>query len=362
MVIGLGRVGFSYSTERTFASSHVGAFLSNPKIQTLVVVDSDYRKCQSVLKYLDENGSLIHSGQLVLTGQDYVKAVQEFQPNIVSIATNTASHKEILIDLIHPKGPEVICVEKPLADSVDDAEQMCNRWAYIYGLTERKKPRVAVNFSRRWHRNWQRVKEILDSGRIGKPLLAVGHHPGPLVRSGIHMLDLFNWYFGEVDKVCAGQPQPSWMTKKYPETDDFAYNANLTYKNGAAAYLSAAELSSTDYQLFELEIFGEKGAIRMFDNGGLFVEQELEKRKAYGGLDALSMNPMFDNRYVDEYPNYMASMVEDLVQAAQGSKNYPQCTLDDGLRAQYLVSMITQSKGRWLTADDIDRKARVKSL
>jgi hypothetical protein len=48
MVIGLGRVGFSYSTEsqRGFSTSHVGAYLFHPDIDTVIGVDTDKEKLE----------------------------------------------------------------------------------------------------------------------------------------------------------------------------------------------------------------------------------------------------------------------------------------------------------------------------
>ena len=364
MVVGLGRVGFEYSQIRHLEDSHWGAYMMKPDIDTVIGVDLDderLRKAEAWVNSASFQTSPFASPKRVIFEKDYVEAVEAHKPEIASVCVPTPGHYDVMKDLCHKDGPEVICLEKPVASSLEEANKIANRTAYIYGLTE-KKPRVAVNLSRRWHPTFRKVKEILGKGEIGKPLLAIGHHPGPLLRSGIHMLDLFNWYFGEVECGRSHTISDSWMTKKMPETDDVAISGEFIFKNGTRVLFLASELAEVDYQHFELEIFGEKGGITVLDNGVDLVMRDINTDFTnYGGLKGLRFlyNP-------EEYPlglgaKPMVAMVDDLVQCVQNPKRQPLCNLEDGIQAQIMVHMLRQSKFELIHPDNVNSNEVIKS-
>lgn len=378
LVIGLGRVGYEYSRTRGLEASHFGALCMSEKIDTVIGVDKNEVRLKDVEEWV--NSAEFQTKKLPSTKHfafysDYVEAIKKEHPEITIVATPTPSHYEIMKDIVHPDGPDVICLEKPLGSSLDEANRIANRQAYVWGLTRDLKPhpKVCVHFDRRWHPTWRKVKELLDEGEIGKPLVAIGHHPGPLLRSGIHMLDLFNWYFGTPDKARALSAKVSWMTKKYAETDDDAYNAEIRYNiNGplwqTTAMLLGADLGDVNYQVFELQIYGERGSISVYDNGVLLSMRGVEERQSYGMLRALDMDWTWnvEGDWVNrKYHQTMPLLVEDLVQAVENPEHQLANSLEDGVRAQMLVSMIRQSgmtSGQWMSPESVDQQETVKSI
>ena len=176
------------------------------------------------------------------------------------------------------------------------------------------------------------------------------------------MLDLFNWYFGEVKCGRSHTISDSWVTRKIPETDDVAISGEFIFKNGTRVLFLASELAEVDYQHFELEIFGEKGGITVLDNGVDLVMRDINADFTnYGGLKGLRFlyNP-------EEYPlglgaKPMVAMVDDLVECVKDPLKKPACSMDDGIRAQNLVHMLRQSKFELIHPDDVNMSEVIHS-
>jgi predicted dehydrogenase len=367
MVIGLGRVGFSYSTEsqRGFSTSHVGAYLFHPDIDTVIGVDTDKEKLEEAALWDREIKPQYISMDPInkktfLLYSDYVDAIKEQNPEIVSVCVPTPAHYTVMKDICHPMGPDLICLEKPVAESNEKADMIANRAAYIYGLTEQKRPRVIVNFTRRWDQRWIYVKNELEK-RIGHPLVAIGMHPGPLLRTGVHMIDLFNWFFGRPITVTgkSNATFSNWLQKKFPETDDWNGDAEILYPNGVQAFLIGAYMCDVDYQHFEIQIYGSRGAMIVSHNGGKLEIRPKQESDDYGGLPALA-SQLLDLRHMNK-KTPMQCMIDDLVECVKTPKRMPACSVEDGINAQLVVSMIRQSNLKPLNVADVDVKEVIHS-
>jgi predicted dehydrogenase len=347
MVIGLGRVGWSYSKEkgRGFASSHLGAYYVHNEIDSVVAVDSNEKQLSECAQWF-RNSDFTGPKKDVVFLSNYVEAVGKWNPDIVSICVPTPMHHDIMRNICQRHGPKVICLEKPVAPSMMEANQIANEVAHTYA--DHRKPKVAVNFTRRWDERYQAVKSQINLGRIGKPVLAVGHHPGPLLRTGIHMLDLFNWYLGD-PRCLVGiiESKDNWMTEKFPETNDRSGSGIIRYKGDSYGVLANMGLDIPGFTLFELLLYGNKGAIKIEDNARSVRIQQIEDSQHYAGLRELTTRDDLA-RLQTGMESPMTRMVDDLAECVKDPDRIPQCTIEDGIRAQRLVHMIRQCK---LTSD-----------
>lgn len=123
------------------------------------------------------------------------------------VATHLDTHCQITIDALK-KGIHVLC-EKPMAVSVEECERMVN--------TARECNRLlVVNFNTRCGPVYRRIKQLIDSGAVGKvrvvrivfnwschqwkpiqrmeAFMAGG---GPLLDSAVHFFDGVRWYTGQ---------------------------------------------------------------------------------------------------------------------------------------------------------------------
>jgi hypothetical protein len=58
----------------------------------------------------------------------------------------------------------------------------------------------------------------------------------------------------------------------------------------------------------------------------------------------------------------MPTLVDDLVKAVEDPKHQLACSLEDGVQAQLLVSMIRQSNMKWIPPDEVNPQEMVKSI
>jgi len=359
MVIGLGRVGWSYSKEkgRGFGSSHFGAYYTHRDIDSVVAVDANAKRLSECARWFQRTNQRRRMGKEVVFVQDYVEALRKYRPDVVSVCVPTPLHNEVMKNLCYEDGPRVICLEKPIAPSLVEAMQIAKRVANA--CEQFGKPCVAVNFTLRWDRNWRTMKHWLP--RI-EPVVAHGKHPGPLLRTGIHMLDMFNNFFGDPVRVIgeSDASYPSWMTRKMPETDDYSGWGVVEYANGTRAYLVGGELAKEDpYVLFEMEILGKKGAILARRNGADISLELAKQSKRYKGLRELE--PDTSKHIVAATNNPRVTMVDDLVRCVRDSRRRPACDLQDAIKAETLVHLIRQSHLKWIKPEEVDTTESIRS-
>jgi predicted dehydrogenase len=152
------------------------------------------------------------------TVHDWHHLVERNDIDIVVVATPNVFHREMCIEAMK-HGKHVVC-EKPLATTPEDAEEIC-------ATARTTGAKLMTNFNHRAHDHMQRAREIVDRGRIGRPMLfrgrighgrfVVGPSPsgadrflakgvwnldpaqsggGTLTDNGVHLLDLARWFMG----------------------------------------------------------------------------------------------------------------------------------------------------------------------
>jgi len=137
-----------------------------------------------------------------------------------------------------------VLVEKPLASSLQDCDAMIE-------AGRKANLKLGVISQRRWYPPTLRVKEAIDEGKIGKPVLATinmlgwrdeayyqsddwrgswdKEGGGVMVNQAPHQLDLFCWLMGPIDEVYG-----YWANLNHPyiEVEDTAL-AIVKFKSGA---------------------------------------------------------------------------------------------------------------------------------
>ena len=142
-------------------------------------------------------------------GFDTIDAVDVEADGIV-IATPTETHAPLTIKAVQ-RGWHVL-VEKPLAESLDAADRMISA-AHDAGV------HILVGHHRRHHPAVARAKEIIDTGDLGRPVVAsliwamrkpddyfdadwrAGMNGAPVKQNLIHDVDTLRYLFGEVTDV-----------------------------------------------------------------------------------------------------------------------------------------------------------------
>lgn len=129
------------------------------------------------------------------TSVDYLFAKE--QPDLVSIATPTSTHKQITIECL--KAGAHVLLEKPIAQNLNAAKA-------IIRAEKKYKRKLMIGHIERFNPVVIRTKKLLKEKRLGKILLysairsgKIRSHPPSdvLLDLGIHDLDLFRYLIGE---------------------------------------------------------------------------------------------------------------------------------------------------------------------
>ena len=255
--INVGVIGVGIQGER-----HLRVYLESPFVKKIAVSDIDEMKLKRV--------SEVYKIRSVYT--DYVEMLENEELDLVSVATPDFAHKDPTIEALR-RGVNVI-VEKPLATSVKDAEDMVNE-------AKKRKLLLFTNFFNRWNPPFALAKEKVEKGELGDPVYAYIRLSDTLyvptkmlswaTRSNVvyflmsHTADLVRWIFSdEVVRVRA------WGFNKVLKnlginTFDYVI-AVLEFKEGEKAVLESAWILPESMPCvvdFKFEIIGSKGAINI---------------------------------------------------------------------------------------------------
>lgn len=215
-------------------------------------------------------------------GFDHVSEMLDVaKPEAVLIATPHPIHREPAV-LALSRGIHVL-VEKPLASNLADSDAMLDA-ATSGGAT------LGVISQRRYFEPVRRMKEAIDAGKIGRPVLGLflmyswrdeayyrsdpwrgrwdTEGGGVLVNQSPHQLDMLQWLMGEVEEVSG-----TWTNLNHPtiEVDDTAI-ATVRFRGGGIASI-VTSLSQKPGIYTKVHIHGDTGASIgvQTDTGATFV-------------------------------------------------------------------------------------------
>jgi predicted dehydrogenase len=113
---------------------------------------------------------------------DYRKMLEVEQPDIVSVTTQPEHRKEIVV-FAAEHGTRAIYAEKALSASLAEADEMV-------AACEANGAILNMGTNRRWDPGFDRMKEEIDSGRLGDLKTLTIHSTGSLFNSASHSFDV----------------------------------------------------------------------------------------------------------------------------------------------------------------------------
>ena len=207
--------------------------------------------------------------------------VKECKADLVIVCTAHPYHIQPAIEAAQA-GASVL-VEKPLASQLGDCDAMI-RTCKEFGV------KLGVISQRRWYEPVMRVKEAIDAGKLGKPVLAtvtmlgwrdkayydsdpwrgswLTEGGGVLVNQAPHQLDLMLWFMGEIEEVYGISLN---LNHPYIEVEDTAA-AIVKFKSGAIANILVSN-SQKPGIYGKVHIHGDNGASAgvQTDSGAMFI-------------------------------------------------------------------------------------------
>lgn len=193
---------------------------------------------------------------------DYKRMLEEQKPDAVSVTTPTYTHCPIVIDSLQA-GCHVLC-EKPMAMNLDEAHQMIE----VERTTGKM---IMLGFSQRFYKEFVRMKEIIDQGKLGEIKVAwfrrginlppqkwyseKGKSLGVTCEVAIHAIDWLRWIIdSKVVQVSAELTESS----THPGIDDNVWMI-LKFENGTIGVVGASY--SFPYLKRDIGVIGDKMAL-----------------------------------------------------------------------------------------------------
>lgn len=257
----------------------IGAGLQAQRRGPVITKDSEYEVGAIVDLILDK---AVRLSKVIggLPSRDWKKIIKDRSIKAVLVLTYPDSHAEISIAAME-YGKDVLC-EKPLAFTIEQAKKMTV-------VANRTKKILKCGFNHRHHPAIEEAYRQFRAGAIGKPIFGRSKYGiggrqglekewrsnpkfapgGQLIDQGIHIIDLYRWFLGDIIAAAGMTATNLWPIKPI-EDNGFGIIRNET---GVIASLHS---SLTQWiNLFEFEIYGEKGSLTVQNLGGSYGMEKL---------------------------------------------------------------------------------------
>jgi predicted dehydrogenase len=291
-VIGCGAIGSLYAEDPLIKGvyTHAGAYVASPKTELVAVCDIDHHKASMAAQKW--NVPAVYS--------DIKQLLESEKPDMVSVCTPDHTHAEVLERVLTSKGVRAVIAEKPLALTVSEA-------IFLVELAKKHNVILSVNYSRRFSKAHQAVKHWMDAGKIGKIQSVLGYYTKGIFHNGTHWLDLVRWWIGEVQSFQAIHIKKE--NKGDPEIDAWFH-----FPNGATGFLQ--NIDANIASIFEMDIIGSLGRIRVIDSGHLIEYFTLSNSRYYSGYQSMIKTHECEG----ELHNTLLGAINDLVDCLEYGK------------------------------------------
>lgn len=257
---------------------------------------------------------------------DYKKMITENpELELVAIATSSGNHAEIALYCID-HGINLI-IEKPMAMSIDDANEIIRR-------SEEKGVKVSACHQNRFNAAVQQTRKAVEADRFGKLSHGSIHvrwnrnkgyydqapwrgtwaeDGGCLMNQCIHGIDLLRWMMGDEVNTVYGVTRQ--QEHPYLEAEDVGM-AVVTFKNGAVATIEGTTNVYPKNLEETLYLFGENGTVKI---GGTSTNN-LDVWNFADETEADEANKGLQEETSNVYGNGHTSLYADVIDAIQNDR------------------------------------------
>lgn len=265
-IIGCGRISYK----------HVEALINNKEEAELVCTCDVIKEKAEEKKqeYIDKLGKNVE----VRVYTDYKDMIEKEDIDVLTVATESGYHPEIAIYCMNKK--KNVIVEKPMALSIDDAQNMIK-------CSKENNVKLCISHQNRFNKPIQKLRDAVSENRFGRIINGtarilwnrnMGYYEqapwrgtwkldgGTLMNQCIHDIDLLQWMLGgEIDTVYA---QCDTYIRDI-QAEDFGAII-IRFKNGAIGIVEGSACVYPKNLEETLSVFGEKGTVAI---GGVAVNK-----------------------------------------------------------------------------------------
>ncbi|MFM7533350.1 MAG: Gfo/Idh/MocA family protein [Rubrivivax sp.] len=315
LILGCGNIAGGFDMHRCPsqpALTHAGAYARDGRFQVVACVEPDASRREAFMQRWSVP-------QGYASPEELLAACRPGSFEVVSVCAPTGTHAE-QVQAALKLAPRLVFCEKPLATSLVQAQ------AIVQACEDADVP-LAVNHSRRWAPDVQRLAVELRSGTWGEVRQATGIYNKGVLNNGSHLVDLLRMLLGELHLVHAGQACTDHAL------DDPSVPAALESAGGVPIQLCTAHAG--DYALFELQLVTSRGVITMEDGGLNWRVRRVTDSPVFSGYRSLDAGSVLPGRYLESMQRAVANLHDHLEHGTSLA-----CTGSDALAAQRLCDRI----------------------
>jgi len=246
-IVGCGNIGALYDEKDLDSNvyTHAGMYRQTNEFELVAAADSDKKRLEAFGNYWKVNHLY----------ESHEEMFQNEKLDIISIATPDETHEKVILDAVKYSLPRIIFTEKPLSMNLESAKK-------VYVECKKKNIALVVDYVRRWDTNHKNIKKFIKEGKLGPIQSITGYYVRGLRHNGCQIINLIRFIFGEISSV-----QVSGASNMGSLEGDPSINFSLFLKNGIEAQIIALDKNGYGYSIFELDIFGINGRIRLLEGG-----------------------------------------------------------------------------------------------
>ncbi|WP_409340852.1 Gfo/Idh/MocA family protein [Paenibacillus sp. MBLB4367] len=319
-VIGLGNIGLQFDIPRkVMPQSHALAYELHPDIELTAACGVRQEQGEK-LALLAPNAAFY---------LDLPTMLRSHRLDIVSICTPSHIRLELLRTVLEHSAAKVIFLEKPVAVSLEEAEQVAELFNRHGDRT------VLVNLSRRWSDGAAQMREAVRSGRYGKLKKIHLRYTRGIYNYGSHLFDLVRFVAGPIDQVRVLRQVSTNLDERKDWTYSFAFQLE---EGGITGYAEAFD--DRDYLVFEMDLYFEQGKIEMLRTGDEIRFYTTELHPMLGGFRNLVLERT-EEQLLSRSSN-IQNAVGHIVDILRGEAE-PVSTIEDGIFPMYVAEALLES-------------------
>ena len=345
-MVRLGIIGLGNITQ----GAHFSYMKSCTGIELVAICDIDLDKLKKVgdAKEIDASHRFV----------DYRDLIKCEDVDAVLVATPHYLHKEMAIAVC--KAKKHLLLEKPVAMDAEEGNE-------IYQAFKENGVKCMVCLTYHYYPCFRYAKTLMEQGVIGEVQDIYAQHlkesalwegrrlewrfrkelsgHGVLIDLGVHLIDLGQFLAGGIKSVCsmakiAVKQRKKLDSEEYADvTVDDSCSFIAVLNNGAQAVYSISRCAIGNANKVSIEIYGDKGVIRIDSNrpNELILNTDKPKTKDLG------------DRVIKVPEEYAYNQMQAFVNLIEGNPDKYTPTIEDGLITQKVIDAVwksTESK-RW---------------
>ena len=199
---------------------------------------------------------------------------------VASVCSSTATHAEIINKLLAKDNIKLIICEKPIVASIGELNKLKKN------LKKHSDKKLLINFPRRYDPGFIGLANRIKNNEFGSPLSFNGIFTKGLYHNGCHMLELLEFFLDDIKTVTA-------LSNNIIENDIYGLFAIETTK----CLGTIANYEPKYYSVFELDIYFEKGRLRMAEGGHRLEIHKPSESKIYPGYEEIYQNEIIEDSF-----------------------------------------------------------------